>query len=293
MAALTGFIPLFVAIPVFAAEISLETKSTEIAAGQQFQINLLLDTEGEEINAVEGKIVFPNILELKEIRDGNSIINFWIEKPKKQNNAIVFSGITPGGFTGNSSLLFSVVFEAKKEGRGLIEIQNAKTLINDGKGTPAETKISSFQFNIKEVGLPKELQLPEIKDVEPPESFVPEIARDESIFEGKCFLVFVTQDKASGIDHYEIKESRQRILSVFGKWVTTESPYVLHDQELRSFIFVKAVDKNGNKIIIKIAPRNPLLWYKNYENWIIIVGVLVAAVISRLVRSKIKYQKSK
>ena len=116
-----------------------------------------------------------------------------------------------------------------------------------------------------------------VKDTEPPESFVPEISRDELIANGKWFVVFVTQDKASGIDRYEIKESRQKILTFFSRWRVAESPYVLQDQELRSYVFVKAVDKNGNQRIIKIAPRNPLEWYENYENWLIIVlGLLIA-----------------
>ena len=50
-----------------------------------------------------------------------------------------------------------------------------------------------------------------------------------------------------------------------------ESPYILADQELRSYIFVKAVDKDGNARVTKILPRNPLRWYKNYENWIMII----------------------
>ncbi len=62
-----------------AAEISLDSKTKEIGVGSQFEVGFFLNTEGEDINAVEGKIIFPKtLLELKEIKDGNSIINFWI-----------------------------------------------------------------------------------------------------------------------------------------------------------------------------------------------------------------------
>ena len=113
------------------------------------------------------------------------------------------------------------------------------------------------------------------KDRESPETFRPEIARDESLFDGKWFLVFATQDKKSGIDHYEVKETRQGTLTMFSKWIPAESPYVLQDQGLRSYVFVKAVDKERNARVTKVSPQNPLGWYENYENWFIIVLGLI------------------
>ena len=111
---------------------------------------------------------------------------------------------------------------------------------------------------------------------------MPEIARDPTIFDGKWFLVFATQDKGLGIDHYEIKETRYRFFGSFSRWISAESPYALRDQELKSYILVKAVDKAGNERIVKINPRNPLRWYENYENWIIIVlGLVIAYAIKK------------
>src|SRR4030042_6724763 len=270
-------------ILVLAAELNLTSDIKEIGIGQQFQVDLLLNTENEEINAIEGTVTFShNLLEIREIRDGNSIVNFWIDKPRiatnKNTNSseIIFSGITPGGYLSDKGLIFSLIFQAQKEGSGIIEIQDIKALLNDGLGTPAKITTKKLEFvAIRDTISDDSWSVP--KDAEPPETFRPEIAKDAELFNGKYFLVFATQDKSSGISHYEVKESRQRILSAFGKWVSAESPYVLDDQELRSFVFVKAVDKAGNKRIARIAPRNALPWYKNYENWIIIiVGVLTA-----------------
>jgi len=280
----------FVAMPVFAAEISFDTKTNEIAVGQQFQASIVLNTDNEAINAFEGKIIFPHdLLDLKEIRDGNTIVNFWIEKPHKRQETrdkeqgeILFSGITPGGFQGNNGLLFSAVFEAKSEGLARFEINDARVLRNDGTGSPAALTIAPFEMTISSEAPAVTPIVTKVKDTEPPETFRPEIARDESLFGGKWFLVFATQDKASGVDHYEAKESRQRILALFQKWSRTESLHVLRDQELRSYIFVKAVDKAGNVRIEKILPRNPLRWYENYENWIIIIlGLVIAYAIKK------------
>ena len=119
---------------------------------------------------------------------------------------------------------------------------------------------------------------------------MPEIARDESISDDKWFIVFATQDKASGVDHYEVKESRQKILTFFSRWRAAESPHVLKDQELRSYIFVKAVDKTGNERIVKLSPQNSLRWYENYENWIILI---VIAVVFAFGAKKILWKKPK
>lgn len=280
-----GIFLVFLLLPSMtsAAQLKLDSLVLEMAVGQQFQVELFLNTEEEDINAFGGQVVFPvSLLDLKEIRDGNSIVNFWIDRPKAENNVITFSGITPGGFNDEKGLIFSAIFEAKKEGEGVIEIRDARILKNDGVGTPAEVKISNFQFLISKQIPISQISKFQIKDIEPPESFVPEIAKDETLFDGKWFIVFATQDKASGIDHYEIKESRQIILSMFKKWASAESPYVLRDQELRSFVFVKAVDKAGNERIIKITPRNPLIWYENYGNWIMIIaGLFIIAFATR------------
>jgi GxxExxY protein len=277
---------LFVGIRgVQAAELNLVSQTKEISITQQFQVDVILNTEGEEINAVEGKIIFPqDILEIKNINNGNSIINFWVEKPRLNNlHEIVFSGITPGGLNSEKGLILSMIWEARKEGQGIIEIRDVRVLKNDGAGTPAEVKISNFQFNIKGVGFPKEVQLPEVKDTEPPESFVPEVASDPTIFEGKWFLVFATQDKASGIDYYAVHESTRKRTRIDTKdWTQAESPYVLKDQKLRSYIYVKAVDKAGNERVVILPPKYPLKWYEEWESWVIIV--LLVALIFYVVR---------
>jgi len=269
---------------IFAAEISFSSKIQEAAVGQQLQVDVTLNTDSEEINAIEGKIIFPSdLLGLKEIRDANSVVNFWIEKPKIESSGqVAFSGIIPGGYQGPQGLLLTLIFVSKKEGQGTIELQEAKTLLNDGKGTEASLSISSYQFTISPA-VSAAPSIPPIIDKESPESFVPEIAQNPAMFNGKWFLVFATQDKGLGIDHYEVKETRQKFLDIFSKWISGESPYVLQDQELRSYIFVKAVDKAGNERIAKINPQNPLGWYENYENWIIIIlGLTIAYAIKKI-----------
>lgn len=240
-----------------AAKLELNSLVSEIGIGQELQVNLTIDTQSEDINAVEAKISFPEqLLKLKEIRDGNSIINFWIERPKIEKAGIInFSGIIPGGYKETKGFLFSIILEAKKSGGGIVEISNAKILRNDGKGTVAPLTISNFQFLISEQVPIYQIPIIETKDVEPPEEFKPEITHDPSLFDNKWFLVFTTQDKGSGIDHYKVCEK------VKTTCVIAESPYVLQNQNLDGKIFVHAIDKNGNERIV-ILPSKFAPWYK-------------------------------
>jgi len=266
-----------------AAEITLDSNTQSIGVGSQFEVGVFLNTESENINAIEGILRFSaDILEFKELNDGNSIVNFWVERPSRRvENEIIFSGITPGGFIGKRGLIFKITFLAKNEGNGKLEMQDIKALLNDGSGTAADISVSPLKIIVTSQDLslsPKK----EAKDQEPPESFKPEIARDPAIFDGKWFLVFATQDKGLGIGRYEIKETRSRIFELFPKWISAESPYALRDQKLKSYIFVKAIDKAGNVRIEKILPQNPLRWYENYENWIIIIlGLVIAYAIKK------------
>ncbi|MBU1178871.1 cohesin domain-containing protein [Patescibacteria group bacterium] len=269
---------------VFAALMSLDAKTTQVQIGEKFEVNLFINTAQENINAFEGRIIFTkDILNLKDIRDGNTIVNFWVEEPKNQEGTIIFSGITPGGFNGKNGLIFSAIFEAKEVGIAKFEIKDARVLRNDGTGSAATLAVVPLDVVISEGASAEIPIITKVQDTEPPESFVPEVAKDETLFEGKWFVVFATQDKTSGLDHYELKENRQKFLTFFSRWRIAEGPYILQDQELRSYVFVKAVDKAGNERIMEINPQNPLGWYENYENWIIMIllGVVIAYVIRK------------
>jgi len=131
---------------------------------------------------------------------------------------------------------------------------------------------------------------------------VPEVSRDPNIFDGKWFLVFATQDKGSGIDHYEVLERRELKIQKLGfskekslhskfyilnPWRVAESPYLLKDQELKSYIYVKAIDKAGNERVATLSPRNLLKWYEIWWLWgIIIIGIIIIYAVWRILRKK-------
>lgn len=266
---------LFSATSVFASELYFETLDKEVSINQQFKIDLNIDTEKENINAIEGKIIFStDILELLEIRSSNSIVNFWVDKPVYKDGGVYFSGITPGGYVLDKGLVLSLVFKAKKDGYASIQILNASTLKNDGLGTKSVLKTSDLKLSI--IDSMSDSVLEDVIDTEAPDTFKPEIAQDTNILDNKWFVVFVAQDKTSGIERYEIRESKYRIFN-FAKWKNADSPYVLDDQNLNSNVYIKAIDKKGNIRVVRLSPQNPISWYANLDYWFIIILVITVA----------------
>lgn len=262
---------LFVAVPVFAAEIRLDVNKSEINSGEQFLVDIIIHSE-ESLNAVEGRLVFSaDKLIIKEIRNGNSVINFWVEKPRIESSGmILFSGITPGGFSGANNDVFSVVFEAKNTGTASFLLQNTKALLNDGLGSQAVLSIRDTAVSIKpgDSSVRKEI----LTDTELPEDFSPIIESDPNIFDGKYFLVFATQDKISGIANYKVREGE------WGWFTVVESPYLLKHQSLDKKIFVKALDKSGNERIAVLNAQHQAPWYRHYA----IFGILLVVVATAL-----------
>jgi len=251
-------------------EVNNDMGVQRFAQGDEFMADIFLNTKGDLVNAVGGNISFPASLELKEVRDGNSIVKFWATEPKiGKAKMINYSGIIPGGYNG-AGLLFSLVFTAKTAGSGSVGFDNNEVLLNDGKGTEASLKVLPMQFvvsaqKIISVNSAKKpivnSKITLAKDTQPPADFTPAVVQNSQMFNSKYFLVFATQDNGGGIDHYEVSEN--------GKWVTAVSPYVLQDQSLRSYIYVKAVDKSGNQKTETVAPRYPVKWYEKWWLWFV------------------------
>lgn len=259
-----------------AASLYFVPADAKIGVGEVVRAELRLDSP-ENVNAVEGTLVFPtDLLEVKNINDGNSIISFWIARPKLENGSIVFAGAIPGGYPSLGGRLFSVDFVARKTGSPTVSIKPASALLNDGQGTPANLNLKPFSVSV--VAAKTGAAPQKIEDKTPPESFVPIIASDPNLFDGKHFLVFATQDKGIGIDYYEVSET-----SGFWpfkpspeNWEKFDSPRLLKDQELKSWIFVKAVDKQGNERIEVLPPENVPVYQRLLT---ISIGVILVVVL--------------
>jgi hypothetical protein len=252
-----------------AAIIEPKIEVKEVKKNEFIVVPIYLDTQFEEINAVEVYVNFPDNLIFRDYLDGKSIITHWIEKPHLQYSDvrrphIVFSGIVAGGIGGRNLNLVELVFEAKESGIAKIEIdENSKVLLNDGLGTKTKLIALSQGFNILDIKGKPEIK---IKDIFPPEPFKIYLARNKEIFNGKYYITFETKDKQSGIAYYEISEKPINFIFLAKpdiknlSFKKAESPYVLEDQSLRSYVIVKAVDKAGNEKVEILYPQRVLIF---------------------------------
>ena len=268
----------------FAASLFFESTTKEIFVGQQFNVVVRLDADAGKINALEGTVGISRNLKILKIIDGNSLVNLWVKRPAiSQGGEAVFSGIIPGGYQGDfgpawigskPGEVFSLIISAESEGAGEIYFKSARAFLNDGLGTEAPLNLKKLDLSVGNFNKFKKDDL--ILDSTPPEHFTPEIFSDKNVFDDKWALVFISQDKGSGIDRYEVLETRPgSIINLFEKpaWQIAESPYLLKDQPLKSEISVRAVDRAGNETIEKIAPRRHISWYETYQFWGIIILV--------------------
>jgi len=254
--------------PVSAAQFMIETDRSAVAPGSELTAKVNIDTEGETLNAFEGELLFPkDLLEISNVREGSSIVTVWLDKPKLIGSSLIsFSGITPGGFRGEHGFLFSVAFRAKAEGVGLLALQSVNALKNDGSATPARVSIVTPHFTVSKK-TPTSAPL-EIVDTTPPEPFKLEIIQNTDAFSGKNVLVFLAQDKQSGVEHYDVCEG------LFAPCFRAESPYVLKRQGADAFIVVRAVDQFGNVRIARLSTGAALFRYSLY-GFLAILGIII------------------
>lgn len=269
------------------ARLILSSESLTPSANRELKLILQLDPEGKSVNAVEGRITIAGNYSIQKVTGGNTIINLWVQKPEIQNGEVVFSGIIPGGYTGNLAAdwegykpgtVLELYVTPRNTGQIEATIRNARVLLSDGRGTEAPLTVHNFSaFVDKETGAAP--SAPRQKNAQPPNHFVPRVFHDPNVLDDKWLVAFATTDEQSGIDHYEIMErySRFDIRQFFthNTWIVAQSPYELKNQRRDNYVFVKAVNHDNVAVIERIAPTVPVAWYENY---IVLVTIIVFVV---------------
>lgn len=258
-----------------AASLTLRAMPSVIGAGDSVLIMVTIDSS-VPANAFSGALRYPSdMLEPIGVSDGNSIVSMWITRPNMSvsgEGSIPFAGITPGGFSGDNGMLFSVVFKAKKAGSATVALSALQVLRNDGVGGAEAVIADRLTLPIRETPSGGYVQP---ADITPPEPFAAYMGTDSNLFGGRAYLAFSTADKGSGIDHYRIAESRlpSFLLRWFPlTWSAQESPYEIQDQRLTSSVYIEAVDREGNARLSVYPPRHLLTQYEKELLMAILIG---------------------
>ncbi len=133
-----------------AATLYLLPESQNLNIGQEFFIDVKVNSEGNFINAVQTNITLPANIEITEITKQNSIFNFWIEDPNisENKNQLNFVGGTAKGVSGESLQILRLNCKAIGTGAGTIEMSEAVVTANDGKGTNILSTLENIDISV-------------------------------------------------------------------------------------------------------------------------------------------------
>lgn len=300
-----------------AAFLYIDPSSAEVHRGDTITLSVRLDTdEGECINTVDAVVTYGEGIRAVDVSRGNSILNLWVEDPKidETNRTITFAGGLTGGYCGRAAgdpsltnIVAEIIFQSPGFNVGggnnptsAVDIgEQSSVLLNDGFGTLASLRRAGAVITLLSTPGTERTDTwrEEITtDTVPPSDFTITLSQSPTAFSGKHFISWTSQDKQSGIDHYEVMEEPLEDFYAFrwgrvdAPWVETESPYVLQDQTLNSTIRVKAIDKAGNETIAVLVPDEALRSLSSDRMitltiigvvLIILLGLLVYALIAR------------
>lgn len=233
---------------VSASSIYIDTHHSEFFVGDTILLSVRIDSEGKNINAVEGEVVLDHAADavsLTNINTAGSILSLWPGKPlpSERNTRISFTGGSPGGFVSKDAIVFNVVLKLEKEGQIALSPSGIEVYIHDGKGTRDEVSQKDLSITV----LPRESGGEAVDDwgkvvstdTTPPEPFAVYLGQEESVFDGKKFLSFSTTDEQSGISYYEVTENTLPS-------VRSKETYVLEEQHNPVKVVVVAYDSAGN-----------------------------------------------
>ncbi len=233
---------------VSASSVSIDTNHSEFFVGDTILFSVRIDSEGKNINAVEGEVVLDHAADAVSLTDLNtsgSQLSLWPIKPlpSEHNTRISFAGGSPGGFTSNNAIVFNVVLKLQEAGQVALSLDHIGVYVNDGKGTKDAVSVKDLTIDV----LPKKSDAQPVddwsaivlNDTTPPEPFEVYAGQEGSVFDGKKFLSFSTTDEQSGISYYEVTEDNIPP-------VRSNGTYVLQEQNKPVKVTVIAYDSASN-----------------------------------------------
>lgn len=164
-----------VAVPAYAAELSVTPASGSYNAGQTFTARIQVQPGGDSINAVEADLTFDNdVLSVESVSKDGSVFTLWPVEPtfSNSNGTISFGG----GHTApidTSSTVLNVTFRVQGSGgSGTVSFSDASVLAADGQGTDVYDGGNPATYTVSAAAdpAPEPEPTPEPAESQPPEA---------------------------------------------------------------------------------------------------------------------------
>jgi hypothetical protein len=135
-----------------AATLSLSPSSGTFEVGSTFDVSIMLNTEGQSVNAVKASLSFPaDSLQIASPSAGQSIVGIWASPPSFSNSAgtISLEGGFPDGSNVTNGLITKITFRVKSTGTAIVKFKDdSKVLLDDGKGTGALSQTNNGIYTL-------------------------------------------------------------------------------------------------------------------------------------------------
>ncbi|MDP2668854.1 MAG: cohesin domain-containing protein [bacterium] len=168
-----------------AAIISLIPQARIFGVGQEFSVDIKIDTEEVNINASQATIRFPiDVLELTGVEKTDSVFGFWLDEPKisNQDGTLIFTGGTTKGVSGKSLQILKMKFKAKAPGVAELSIQDTAVTASDGQGTNVLSTVKGANITISNATVvPAEQPITQLPDAGQPVEVPKKIIREPII----------------------------------------------------------------------------------------------------------------
>lgn len=233
----------------------VEQPKNPVRAGDTVVLRVFINTEGKDINTVEGTLSVRGTVDFNAITTSNSIMSLWPQKPSLNKNEISFVGGTPASVYGTKLSLFNIALTPKTPGDLIFHAKELTGYTSDGIAAAVRGGDTSTTIRVNPAGPVAYNELAEaiVNDRTPPAPFSIEIGTEPTIENGKYFVTFYTEDAESGINRYEVRESGFPT-------VRSGSPYILQRQNLTGTVEVRAIDNAGNARVqvFELEARRPV-----------------------------------
>ena len=253
---------IFLTTPVLTEASSLYVKPLykNVESGSEtLYIDVLLDTGSNTVNAIESNVIISGAKVFDTVIN-QSIVGYWIKKPKFEDDAVKFSGLMPGGYSSGSYIgqenvsnhnrLFTLMLRPTSETVTVsFDPQETTVLLNDGSATRDPVEIMSKLLKVSDL----DVRAKEI-DLVPPKDIMVDVIEDSALPDGKYLFVISAIDDQSGIDRYEMLDRDT------GEWTEISSQFsTSYPNKVEA---IRVFDKSGNVSVLSINKnRNSLLWY--------------------------------